>query len=196
MALSYKKIAQFEMKAAFEAAQAEPSSRGRCQALAWVARNLRDQKNVRRIAEAAIEAAGQNEDIYTAVFPLAWPIRALLERGEQKAATHELDRALKKSDGITPASSQSEAVFLLFQGAMHGPDRLWVTALEKLTAVSLPAEHWRQRRNLRDALLMVATVDYLYARAMTDALPDEKLKADVLRLMQGKKFQVARPFFW
>lgn len=196
MGLSYQKIAQLELKTAIDAAHAEPSSRGRCQALAWVARHVRDQKNVRKTAEAAIKAAGQDDDLYTSVFPLAWPIRALIERGEQKAATQELERALHKSDAITPTSSRSEAVFLLFQGAMFGPDRLWLPAFEKLKAISLPTEHWRQRRNLRDALLMVASVDFLFARAATEELPDEKLKQDVLRLMKERKLQTARPFFW
>lgn len=196
MGLSYQKIAGMEFNAALNAAHAEPSFRGKCQALAWIARYVREQKHVRKTAEAAIDAAAQEEDLYTATFPLAWPIRALLERGEQKAAAEQLARALRKADGVNPASSRSEAIFLLFQASMHGPDRLWVSAFEKLSAACLPAEHWRQRRNLRDALLMIASVDPDYAKSAAEALPDEKLKQGVMQLMAEKKFQTARPFFW
>jgi hypothetical protein len=196
MGLSYKKMSELEMSAALDVARAEPSYRGQCQALAWIARYMRDQKNVRRTAEAAIDAAARDEDLYTAVFPLAWPIRALLERGEQKIAAETLERALNKSDGINPASSRSEAVFLLFQAAMHGPDRLWVPAFEKLAAASLPLDHWRQRRNLRDALLMIVAIDYFYAKTFVDTHGDDKLKKDFMDRLKSKNFQSPRPFFW
>ncbi len=196
MGLSYKKMSGLELSAALNAARAEPSYRGQCQALSWIARYMRDQKNVRRTAEAAIDAALRDEDPYTAVFPLAWPIRALLERGEQKFAAEQLERALRKSDSVNPASSRSEAVFLLFQAAMHGPDRLWVSAFERLAATSLPAEHWRQRRNLRDALLMIASIDYPYAKAFLETTGDEKLKQDFTDWLKKRNLQSARPFFW
>ncbi len=196
MGLSYQKMAQLELGAAVEAARAERSYRGQCQALSWVARFVRDQKNVRKTAEAAIDAAAREEDLYKAVFPLAWPIRALLERGEQKVAADILARALHKSDGVTPAASRSEAVFLLFQAALHGADRLWVPAFEKLAAVSLPTDNWRQRRNLRDAVLMVAAADYPMAKTFIGTLTDEKLKADLWARMDAKKYLPPRPFFW
>ncbi len=196
MGLSYQKMAQLEFRTALDAANAEPSFRGQCQALAWVARFVRDQKHVRKTAEAAFAAAAREDDLYASVFPLAWPIRALLERGEQGTASEQLAQALSKSDGINPASSRSEAAFLLFQAAMHGPHRLWPAAFEKLAAASLPADHWRQRRNMRDAVLMVAGVDYPLAKAFADTLQDERLKQTVLSLMTEKKYQAPRPFFW
>jgi hypothetical protein len=196
MGLSYQKMAQLELGAAVDAARAERSYRGQCQALSWVARFVRDQKHVRKTAEAAIDAAAREEDLYKAVFPLAWPIRALLERGEEKVAAEQLQRALHKSDGVTPAASRSEAVFLLFQATLHGSDRLWVTVFDKLVAVSLPTENWRQRRNVRDAVLMVATVDYPHAKAFIGTLEDEKLKAELWSRMDAKKYLSPRPFFW
>ncbi len=196
MGLSYQKMAQLELSAALNAARAEPSYRGQCQAHAWIARFMREQKNVRRTAEAAIDAALRDEDPYTAVFPLAWPIRALLERGEQKVAIEQLERALHRCDGINPASSRSEALFLLFQAAMHGPDRIWETAFAKLAAASLPVGHWRQRRNLRDALLMIAAIDFRYAREFANTVEDAKLKQDVLDHLANRSFKAARPFFW
>jgi hypothetical protein len=196
MGLSYQKMARLELSSALEAARGERSYRGQCQALAWVARYARDQQHVRKTAEAAIDAAAREEDLYNAVFPTAWPIRALLERGEPRIANEMLTKALKKSDAVTPAASRSEAVFLLFQAVALGTERFWVPAFEKLAAVSLPSTNWRQTRNLRDAILMVAGMDYPYAEAFANKLEDDKLKQDVLARMTESKLLPPRPFFW
>jgi hypothetical protein len=194
--LSYKKMSALELNTALDAARAEKSPLGQCQALSWVARNVRDQKHVTRIADSAAKAAARDEDPYKAVFPLAWPIRALLERNEPILAQTIMSEALAKIRFITPASSQSEALFLLFQAAIHGNGRLWLEPYTALMKCSLPAEHWRQARNVSDAICIVASVDYGFAKDAALALTDEKLKAKVLLLLGNSKKQAPRPFFW
>jgi hypothetical protein len=194
--LSYKNISKLELNAALQAARAENTYFGQCQALAWVARYVRDQRNVMSTALAAAATASRDEDYYNAVFPLAWPIRALLERGETVAAEDMLKQALRTAKSITPASSQSEALFLLFQAAMHGSDRLWEAPYAALLKASLPTEHWRQGRNVRDAICIVASVDYHFAKQAAEQLPDQKISATVLDLLSKGKKQTPRPFFW
>jgi hypothetical protein len=194
--LSYKHISALELNTALTAARAENSYRGQCQAMAWIARYVRDQRHVVKTAEAAALAAAQEEDHYGAVFPLAWPIRALLERSEPKTAKRMLSDAMIKAKAVTPASSQSEALFLLFQAAMHGTERMWEEPFNALLMVSLPAEHWRQRRNVRDAICIAASADYHFAKQAALDLPDEKLKANVLEQLNSGKKQTPRPFFW
>ncbi len=194
--MSYKKISALELNVALSVAHAEKSHRGQCQAMAWIARYVRDQRHVVRTAEAAAVAASQDEDQYSAVFPLAWPICALLERKEPRAALLMLSDALSKAKAITPASSQSEALFLLFQAAMHGGDRMWEEPFTALLKSGLPAEHWRQRRNIRDAICMVASIDFTFANQAALDLLDEKLKTNVLELLDSGKKQTPRPFFW
>lgn len=196
MKLSYKKISTLELNTALAAARAENSHIGQCQAMAWIARNVRDKRNVVSTAQAAAAAASRDEDFYNAVFPLAWPIRALLERGETVAAEDMLKKALRDAKSITPASSQSEALFLLFQASIHGADRLWEIPYAALMKCSLPIEHWRQARNVRDAICIVASVDYHFAKQAAEQLPDEKLSAAVLELLSKGKKQPPRPFFW
>jgi hypothetical protein len=60
----------------------------------------------------------------------------------------------------------------------------------------LPAEHWRQARNVSDAICIVASVDYGFAKDAALALTDEKLKAKILLLLSSSKKQAPRPFFW
>lgn len=196
MKLSYKNISKLELNAALQAARAENTTFGQCQAMAWVARYVRDQRNVMSTALAAAAVAARDEDYYNAVFPLAWPIRALLERGETVAAEDLLKQALRSAKSITPASSQSAALFLIFQAAMYGNDRLWEVPYTALIKASLPAEHWRQSRNIRDAICIVASVDYHFAKQAAEQLTDAKLSAAVLDLLSKGKKQPPRPFFW
>jgi hypothetical protein len=193
--LSYKKISELDLNSALAAAREEKSYRGRCQAMAWITRNVRDQRHVVKTAEAAAEAAAQDEDVYGQVFVLAWPIRALLERGEPKVAARMLAHGLAQAETVAPPASQSEAVFLLMQAAMFGTDRMWEVPFKKLLA-GLPTENWRQRRNIRDAICMVASLDYHFAKQTAVDLPDEKLKESVLALLGNGKKQTPRPFFW
>jgi hypothetical protein len=194
--LSYKNIAALEYKAALSAARAEPSYLGQCQALSWVARYVRGQQLVVPTASEAVNGALLEEDPYNAVFPLAWPIRALLERGELNYAKDVLRQALQKAKTITPASSKSEALFLIFQASMHGTERLWETPFRDLIESCLPAEHWRQKRNARDAICIAASADYHFAKQAATDLSDEKLSASVLDLLSKSKKQTPRPFYW
>lgn len=196
MKLSYKAMSSLELNTALATARTEKSYRGQCQAMAWIARYVRDQRHVVKTAEGAAQAALQEEDQYIAVSSLAWPIRALLERSETRAAQRLLADAISKASSVTPASSQSEALFLLFQAAMHGPDRMWEQPWMAFMKSSLPAEHWRQRRNIRDAICIAASADFGFAKQAALALDDEKLKANVLELLGNSKKQTPRPFFW
>jgi hypothetical protein len=189
-------MSELDLNSALLAAREEKSYRGQAQAFAWIARNVRDQRHVVKTAEAAAQAASQDEDAYGQVFVLAWPIRALIERGEPKVASKMLAQAMAKADSVTPSASQSEALFLLMQAAMFGTDRLWEAPFKKLLASGLPSENWRQRRNIRDAICMAASMDYHFAKQTAVDLPDEKLKANVLALLSGSKKQTPRPFFW
>jgi hypothetical protein len=185
-----------EIKAALAAARAEPSYLGQCQALSWVARHVRGQQYVVSTATEAVKAALREDDDYNAVFPLAWPIRALLERDEVRTAKEVLQQALHKAKSITPASSQSEALFLIFQASMYGTERLWDATFKAVMASSLPAEHWRQRRNARDAICIAASADYHFAKQAATEMTDEKLSAAVLDLLSKGKKQTPRPFYW
>jgi hypothetical protein len=195
--LSYKAMSALALNPALAAAREEKSYRGQCQAMAWVARYVRDQRHVAPTALAAAEAAAQDEDAYGAVFVLAWPIRALLERGEPKVAAHMLAGAIEKAAVVTPAASQSEALFMLMQAAMFGEERnLWMLTFKALLASSFPSVNWRQGRNVRDAICMAAAIDFPFAKLAAEGLPDEKLKTNVLSLLSQNKKQKPRPFFW
>ncbi|MEM9732720.1 MAG: hypothetical protein AAF903_04435 [Pseudomonadota bacterium] len=142
-------------------------------------------------------AAEGNSDPYKATYCLAWPLRALLERGEEKAASELLEAILKKSKRITPVASKSEALFLIFQAAMHGKNDLWPIASNSLFEASLPIIHWRQRRNCRDAVLMIAGRDIAMAQKASEKISDSKLREKLIRAVETEHDHLKpRDFFW
>ncbi|MEM7602846.1 MAG: hypothetical protein AAF357_15725 [Verrucomicrobiota bacterium] len=121
----------------------------RAQALSWVAR-FTDSDTV-AIANLAAKAASDCDDDYQRSAVRAWEIAALVERGEPKLATRALKAAVALAEGVQPASSRSEALFLLFQAAftIGRKEAEWVCG--RLDALCPEKEHWRCKRSRRDA---------------------------------------------
>lgn len=195
MASNFAKLANLEFDDAVAKANAEKQSYSKCQALAWIARFSPNDKVI-KCANLAVHAAENTNDHYIATYPLSWPIRALLEREKPKAAQENIHKAIEKSWKITPQASQSEALFLLLQASIYKNNNLWPAVFEAFMIASIPMQHWRQKRNVRDAVLMVAKLDPEKANQAIDRLEDEKL----LRIINTKKavneFCSPRRFFW
>lgn len=76
MGLSCQDMVGMEINAALHAARAEPSLRGQCQALAWIARHVKEQKHVRKTVDATASSppsSGNNQGARSlANSPSAW----------------------------------------------------------------------------------------------------------------------------
>ena len=86
----------------------------------------------------------------------AWEIAALAERSCLSEARNRLKEALERAKAVIPASSRSEALFLLMQAAFNiGPkDAAGVYEALKMSCGS--HEHWRCKRALRDGAKMIS----------------------------------------
>lgn len=166
----------------------------RCQALACVARYCPEHRVV-ELAWRALSAAQEGTDSYQHVFPAAWPLRALIERGLDEPAKRMLTAVLSQATAVTPMSSQSEALLLIFQAVAIGSARAWRRAFEALIEASTPVEHWRQARNLRDGVLIVAALDPALARKVVDGLEDDKLKRKLNRKLDAGETRAPRDYF-
>ncbi len=157
-------MAKSNPKKALEKAKGVSEPWFRAQALAWVAR-FTDSDPV-LLAKLAAKAASECDDDYKRSAVRAWEIAALAERNEPDHAEHALKEAVSLAERVQPISSRSEALFLLFQAAFpigrKQAEKVWA----RLEATCPEAEHWRCKRNRRDAQ----------------------------RILDGSR--EARPFFW
>ncbi len=167
----------------------------RCQALSQVARYWPDGDYDRLLKEALL-AANCLDDVYKRVAVSAWPIRAHLERGSPSSAKSIVEKCVGAAPSIVNMGSRSEALFLVFQAAKLGPADLWTPVFWALVKATEPALAWRQRRNIRDAIAMVAGSDPQLVETALGKLTDEKTLSAIKRDFENNRREQPRPFFW
>jgi hypothetical protein len=167
----------------------------RCQALSQVARYW-PHDDYQRLLKEAVEAADSQDDAYKQVTVSAWPIRAYLERGSLSPAQRLLERYTSAATGIENMGGRSEALFMLFQAAKPFAAELWKPVFWALAAAGEPALAWRQRRNLRLAIAMVALEEPKLAQMALKKLSDEKTISAIKRDLEKQRQDKPRPFFW
>ena len=190
-----RELAAKDLCGALAEAERENAAWKKCQALAWVARYAPAGRVV-GISRAALAAAREADDPYHSTFASAWPLRALLERDQAEAASDALAPILLQSQGVTPMASRSEALFLIFQAVVIGEAHAWASVFGLLMDASSPPRHWRQGRNIRDAVLIVASRDVGLAHRAMAQLDDAKLRRKLEGKLASGVCSQPRAFFW
>lgn len=167
----------------------------RCQALSQVARYW-PHSDYERLLKEAVEAGDSQNDTYKQVTVSAWPIRAYLERGNSTSAKSLLEKYSNAATRIEIMGSRSEALLMIFQAAKPFASDLWKPAFSALVAATAPTLSWRQRRNIRDAIAMVAQDDPSLVDSALARLSDEKTVTAIRRDMESGRRAHPRPFFW
>ncbi len=188
------KLATTDTAGALEAARRVDDPWFACQALAWVARFAPDRQ-VESIAAEALAAGRREQDGYKAVGSAAWPIRAMIERGCTRRLGPVLAELLRLAPQIAHPASRSEALFLLFQGTFSAGKAYWEPVFRALVQVSDPSRHWRQGRNLRDAVLIVASADAGFAAAFAPTVRDDRTRRQIEQRLAQADSAETRSFF-
>lgn len=161
-----------------------------CQALAGVARFAPDSEVV-RLAEEAIAVAFTATDSYKRVAVIAWPLRALIERGQSQKATHFVPEILSLAACIENPVSRSDALLLLWQAFF--PTQGHKAIFDDL--IKSCARHWKADYILRQIALIVASEDVGAAQLLVASVPPGKYKRQAeKRLAEGQK-ESPRSFF-
>jgi hypothetical protein len=166
-----------------------------CQALAWVARYGPDDQ-FHRIIKESFRVGHKATDPYRIVAAAAWPIRAIVEREHTRTLPSVLPELLVLAKEIDLLVSRSQALFLLFQAVFPAGRESWLPVLQSLREASTPLISWRQRGNLRDAVLIVWNEDEQLAAEIINGLDDPKLKKQIEKIIASSERRFPRPFFW
>lgn len=170
-----------------------------CQALAWVGRFWLSD-DFEAVINEAFEIGRKCDDPYQVVASAAWPVRALVERRASGQISTIVLPLLELANEIDNLGSRSEALFLLFQATEPGSQTEWLPVLKELVRASFPTLHWRQRRNLREAILIVANEDSGLANDILGRLPEGKLRSHIEKKLRtqdpANAHPYPRPFFW
>jgi hypothetical protein len=103
---------------------------------------------------------------------------------------------LNRAKEIELLASRSEALFLVFQAIFPAGREERLNVLEGLISASDPLISWRQKRNLRDTILIVWNEDKELARKLMADIPDDKLRRQIERRIANAEWRLPRPFFW
>ena len=187
-------LAPTDWKRALAVAEAIDDKWFACQALASVAR-FAPKDQFAKIIRKSLYSSAKADDPYKIVAASAWPLRAMIEVGETEELAWHITQNLKIAAGIDPPSSRSEALFLLFQSVLPAGRAAWLPVLNALLESSTPVSHWRQRRNARDAILILITqgepdVPEFLARI------DQETRSQIEKYASTRPPLAARPFFW
>jgi hypothetical protein len=166
-----------------------------CQAFAWCARFAPESESSALIDEA-FRQADAGKDVYQQVAVTAWPLRALVELGLHARAQSEFERITILAPQVEPPSSRADACLHLFEALAVGASDLARQAFDTLLIASQPADHWRQQRAVREAIITAITLKLVKAEDALEGVPMERLRKQIAdRLARGETLQ-PRPFFW
>jgi hypothetical protein len=165
-----------------------------CQALAWVARYCPEAQFDKIIGES-FHVGSKADDPYKIVASTAWPIRAIVERGHLDKLHSFIVELLNQAKEIELLVSRSEALFLVFQALFPAGREQWFDVLQGLLNASYPLISWRQKRNLRDTILIIWNEDEELAKDLFNGISDSRLKRQIERRITHSKPRFPRPFF-
>jgi hypothetical protein len=187
-------LAKLDSPAALREARAIAEPWYRSQALAFVIR-FAPQKEIDEISTEAFEACRACPDAYQQLAAAAWPLGALIERGAFERVRETLASLLVHEAEVQPASSRSEALFLLFQACFDLDAATREDFARRLTAAHAEAQHWRSRRNLIHGLAMLNGRDAELARHIATTVVDERVRRRMDEIFRTNERMRPRPFF-
>jgi hypothetical protein len=179
--------------AALEAARRLKDPLMRCQALTAVVRHVAGDREALKIAVEA-DRALEGADPYYATMGAAWPMRALINRGQAASAEVIFKRALSVSKLIPRPVSQVDALFLLVQAAWPTCSRAWQSAVDQLVVCAKSASSIKAESVLRDLCLMLAGAGKDYTVALA-AIPEGKARRQAERRLAAKEFMAPRAWW-
>lgn len=167
----------------------------KCQALAHVARYWPDNQYESFLREA-VKTGDSQINWYNRVSVSAWPIRAYLERRNPQPAEMLLRRYTDEARHIENMGGRSEALLTLFQAAKPFDRSLWEPVFHSLVEAVEPVFGWRQVRNIRSAIAMLAPDGAALAQEAIERIKDEKTVKALTRDIENGKTAEPRAFFW
>lgn len=167
----------------------------RCQALAWAAR-FGPQDQVIRVAHQATQAAATCSDLYERAACLAWPLRALVERGMTEDAREILSTALAASDRIPHPVRRASALLLIAQAAWPLGRPSQESVVKALLDAYRETHGWRAGMIMHDLVLMVSGEDRKWAEEIGAAMQEGRYRRRCLRALSDGQSRPPRDFFW
>lgn len=143
----------------------------------------------------SLERARAGRDDYQRLAAIAWPLRAMIECGRAVDAAREFEAIAGLAPSVSPAGSRAEACNLVFGALAVGPRDLALRAVHWLVGSLDSAGHWRERRAIRDAAIVAATLGLVSAGDAGSLAREPPLARRVMARLAAGERRLPRSFF-
>lgn len=149
-----------------------------------------------KVAEESLSAAFSAGDPYQTVGAAAWPIRALIERGQEQKVLGLTRCLLEVSGHIPNPVGKLKALYLLWQSVYPAGGSASKQVFDKLIGACLSANSWQAGYTMREIILVVARENRSEADQLVALMPEGVYKRQTQhRFSEGKQGHI-RQFFW
>jgi len=127
---------------------------------------------------------------------LAWPIRALIERGKTQDAEELILLALETAETMEHRVNKMDALDLVWQASWPIEGAMRKTVLDALLAACHDANSWKSGRIMSHVALVVAANNKIHAQQIVDSMRVGIHRRRSQRKLDAGETQDVRPFFW
>jgi hypothetical protein len=163
--------------------------------LAFVARYISDNAVAVKLAAEADRSLERGADAWHCAAGAAWPIRALIDRGQGSQGAPFMRRAVTAARQIENPVPRVDALFLLVTASWPIGGPTWQEAIAQLVASATATPTLKPQSVLRDLCLMLANEGRDFT-AVLSAIPEGKARRQAERRLSAKEFMAPRPWGW
>lgn len=166
----------------------------RCQALACVARFAPHGEFDERVDEALL-AGFEGPNAYKRAAVSAWPLRAIIERGQTARLAELVPKLTAMAQAIEHPVSRMDALGSLLDGVFPAGDPHRKTVFEAYASACDGANSWKAGRGLAGVALRFAPIDPELARAIIQSMRDGPYKRRAMRELPTARDVRLRSYF-
>ena len=166
----------------------------RCQALACVARFAPHGEFDERVDEALL-AAFEASNGYKRVAVSAWPLRALIERGQTAKLAELVPKLMTMAQAIEHPVSRMDALGSLLDAVFPAGDPHRKSIFDEYAAACGGANSWKAGRGLAAFAVRFAAIDAVFARAIVESMRDGPYKRRAIRELATARDLGTRSYF-
>jgi hypothetical protein len=166
-----------------------------CQSLSAVARFAPPGRDFESTIDEALQACWTAANPYKLVAVSAWPLRALIERGNLARLDELLSKLVDVAAQIDHPVSRMDALGSLLEAVFPAGDPYRRILFKEYEGACKLANSWKAGRGISQFALMLAPFDPETARSAIEGLPAGPYKRRALRELDARQFPQARNYY-
>ena len=151
----------------------------RCQALAFVARTIKDLKKRNKVLKEAFGSASDLTEPNRIVTVSAWPLRVLSDYREEAWVEREIERLLQVISQESHPTRRGDGLVGLIHALHRGPKPTLMKVVEQFKVTCQQGHGWKRDQNLYEVAILIKKHDPAKSKELLDLIEDAGKKRNV-----------------